>query len=133
VQTLVWKELNYGKMSEKEKLMLVSEVNILREFNHSHIVKYYDRIIDKEKTKIYIIMEYCEGGDLADLIRRSRRERYVLVAFRDAFCFFCRGSVLTDRESMSSVFIDEDVIWRYFSQVLLALSECHTRPEVTLG
>lgn len=28
---LVWKELNYGKMSEKEKQQLVSEVNILRE------------------------------------------------------------------------------------------------------
>ena len=31
---LVWKELGYGKMSEKEKQMLVSEVNILRELNH---------------------------------------------------------------------------------------------------
>ena len=28
---LVWKELAYSKMSEKEKQMLVSEVNILRE------------------------------------------------------------------------------------------------------
>ena len=28
-RSLVWKELNYGKMSEKEKQMLVSEVNIL--------------------------------------------------------------------------------------------------------
>lgn len=31
---LVWKELNYGKMSEKEKQQLVSEVNILRELKH---------------------------------------------------------------------------------------------------
>lgn len=62
---LVWKELNYGKMGEKEKQMLVSEVNILRELNHQNIVRYYDRLIDKEKTKIYIIMEYCERGDMA--------------------------------------------------------------------
>jgi len=34
-------------MSEKEKQMLVSEVNILRELNHPNVVKYYDRIIDK--------------------------------------------------------------------------------------
>jgi NIMA (never in mitosis gene a)-related kinase len=61
---LVWKELNYGKMSEKEKQQLVSEVNILRELSHPNIVKYYDRIIDKPNAKIYIIMEYCEGGDL---------------------------------------------------------------------
>ena len=45
---LVWKELNYGKMSEKEKQMIVSEVNILRELHHPNIVKYYDRIIDRE-------------------------------------------------------------------------------------
>ena len=40
---LVWKELNYGKMSEKEKQQLVAEVNILRELRHSNIVRYYDR------------------------------------------------------------------------------------------
>ena len=60
----MWKELNYGVMGEKEKQQLVSEVNILRELQHPHIVKYYDRIIDKKNSKIYIIMEYCEGGDL---------------------------------------------------------------------
>lgn len=30
-QILVWKELNYGKMNEKEKSQIVAEVNILRE------------------------------------------------------------------------------------------------------
>jgi NIMA (never in mitosis gene a)-related kinase len=71
----VWKELNYGKMSEKEKQMIVSEVNILRELRHPNIVKYYDRIIDREQAKIYIIMEYCEGGDIATLIKNSKKEK----------------------------------------------------------
>ena len=74
-RTLVWKELNYGKMSEKEKQMIVSEVNILRELRHPNIVKYYDRIIDRESAKIYIIMEYCEGGDIATLIKNSKKEK----------------------------------------------------------
>jgi len=39
----VWKELDYGKMSEKEKQQLVAEVNILRELSHPNIVQYYDR------------------------------------------------------------------------------------------
>ena len=63
-KVLVWKELSYGKMSDKEKSQLVSEVNILKELSHPHIVQYYDRIIDKANAKIYIVMEYCEGGDL---------------------------------------------------------------------
>ena len=75
---LVWKELNYGKMSEKEKQMLVSEVNILRELQHPNIVRYYDRLIDREKAKIYIVMEYCQGGDISTLIKNSRKERKYL-------------------------------------------------------
>jgi NIMA (never in mitosis gene a)-related kinase len=39
-------------------------VNILKELDHPNITKYTERIIDKEKGKIYIIMEYCSGGDL---------------------------------------------------------------------
>ena len=69
---LVWKELDYGKMSEKEKQQLVSEVNILRELKHPNITRYYDRLIDKEMAKLYIVMEYCSGGDLAALIKRQR-------------------------------------------------------------
>ena len=72
---LVWKELDYGKMSDKEKQQVVGEVNILRELTHPNVVKYYDRIIDKKKTKIYIIMEYCEGGDIATLIKHCKRDR----------------------------------------------------------
>jgi len=75
---LVWKELNYGKMSEKEKQQVVSEVNILRDLRSPNIVRYYDRIIDKEKSKIFIIMEYCEKGDMAQLIRKLRKDKEYL-------------------------------------------------------
>ena len=30
-KVMVWKELNYGKMNEKEKQQIVAEVNILRD------------------------------------------------------------------------------------------------------
>ncbi|NWW31643.1 NEK2 kinase, partial [Panurus biarmicus] len=67
---LVWKELDYGAMTESEKQMLVSEVNLLRELRHPNIVRYYDRIIDRSSTTLYIVMEYCDGGDLASLIAK---------------------------------------------------------------
>jgi NIMA (never in mitosis gene a)-related kinase 2 len=101
-KVLVWKELNYAKMSEKEKKMLVSEVNILRELNHQNIVRYYDRVIDRDHSKIFIVMEYCEGGDISTLIKSSRKE---------------------------SKHIPEEMIWHIVSQVLLALQTCHSRPE----
>lgn len=75
-QVLVWKVLDYGTMSEPEKQMLVSEVNLLRELKHPNIVRYFDRIIDRSNTTLYIVMEYCECGDLASLISRCRRDRH---------------------------------------------------------
>ena len=79
---LVWKELSYSTMSEKEKQQLVAEVNIQRELRHPNIVRYYDRIIDKERSKLFIVMEYCQGGDMASLIRKRRKNKeYVEEAF----------------------------------------------------
>ena len=101
-KVLIWKELDYGQMSEKEKEQIVSEVNILRELKHPNIVRYYDRIIDKKQSKIYIIMEYCEGGDLNQLIKRCKK---------------------------NNEFIAEDIIWKIFTQLLLAIHAIHNHKE----
>ena len=96
---LIWKELDYSQMNEKEKEQIVTEVNILRELNHPNIVKYYDRIIDKKNSKIYIIMEYCENGDISQLIAQCKKE---------------------------GQYISEEVIWKIFTQILKAVHEIHT-------
>jgi len=53
--------------------LLVSEVNLLSELRHPNIVQYFDRIIHKETATLYIIMEWCEGGDLATLITKCKK------------------------------------------------------------
>lgn len=45
---MVWKELNYGRMNEKEKQQIVAEVNILRDLQHPSIVQYHHHFIDKK-------------------------------------------------------------------------------------
>ncbi|XP_075301992.1 serine/threonine-protein kinase Nek2 isoform X3 [Opisthocomus hoazin] len=99
---LVWKELDYGSMTEAEKQMLVSEVNLLRELRHPNIVRYYDRIIDRSRTTLYIVMEYCDGGDLASLIAECTKERHHL---------------------------EESFVLRVLTQLTLALKECHRRSD----
>ncbi|OPJ72313.1 serine/threonine-protein kinase Nek2 [Patagioenas fasciata monilis] len=99
---LVWKELDYGLMTEAEKQMLVSEVNLLRELRHPNIVRYYDRIIDRSSTTLYIVMEYCDGGDLATLIAKCTKERSHL---------------------------EESFVLRVLTQLTLALKECHRRSD----
>ena len=48
---------------------------MLREIRHNNIVKYYDRIVDKRNAIIYIVMEFCEGGDLANLISKCKKAK----------------------------------------------------------
>lgn len=61
-------------MNDKEKKQLVSEVNILRELRHPNIVRYYERFVDKDRSLMFIVMEYCEKSDLASLLKRMRKE-----------------------------------------------------------
>ncbi len=42
-EVLVWKEIQYGKMTPKEKEAVVNEINILSQLNHPTIVKYHGR------------------------------------------------------------------------------------------
>lgn len=87
-------------MSDKEKQQLVSEVNILRELKHSNIVKYVDRIIDKNDQTIFIVMEYCAGGDMAQLIKNSKRRKE---------------------------YIPENLLWKIIAQIVYALHHCHQK------
>jgi len=102
-EILVWKELDYGTMGNKEKQMLCDEVNILRDLNHPNIVQFVDRVIDHQKRKIYIVQEYCDGGDLASYIKTKR-----------------------DKIPKMSGRISETFIWSVTSEIASALQHCHS-------
>eukprot|EP00922_Rhytidocystis_sp_ex-Travisia-forbesii_P050466 GHVS01075010.1.p1 GENE.GHVS01075010.1~~GHVS01075010.1.p1 ORF type:complete len:581 (+),score=137.33 GHVS01075010.1:26-1744(+) len=70
---LCWKVVSYRGLKEKEKRQLVAEVNVMRQLRHDNIVTYYDRIIKKADQKLYIVMEYCNAGDLATCISDAKR------------------------------------------------------------
>ena len=89
--------------------MLVSEVNILRELRHPNITRYYDRVINKETAKLYIVMEYCAGGDLSQLIRKHRKSI----------------------QQNNGTYIPEEKVWRVLAHLTLALLECHRRKDGT--
>jgi NIMA (never in mitosis gene a)-related kinase 2 len=97
---LVWKEINFEKMTSREKQQLVTEVNLLKGLDHPNIVRYEDRIVDKKSTKVFIIMEHCSGGDLGSFLKESKQKLKPL---------------------------SEDIIWKIAYQLLLALEYCHNR------
>jgi len=45
---------------------LITEIKVLKELKHRHIVQLYDFMYDKEN--IYLVLEYCTIGDLSQLI-----------------------------------------------------------------
>lgn len=64
-----------------------------------------DRIIDRESATIFIIMEFCENGDLASVIRKYKR---------------------------SGKKMEEHKIWSILFQLTCALHECHNRKDKIL-
>lgn len=95
------KEISYMQMDQKKKQMLINEVNALRMIHNDHVVGYYDRIVVREKKLMYIVMEYCEKGDLQQLIRKTRADN--------------------DR-------IPESAIWQVLTDMCVALDACHYGP-----
>ncbi|KDR15801.1 Serine/threonine-protein kinase Nek1 [Zootermopsis nevadensis] len=94
----VIKRTNLSRMTEKEKDEAMREVEVLAKMQHPYIVAYkesfeYDR-------NLYIVMDYCEGGDLYTKIREhAQKGRY----------------------------FSEDMILSWFVQICLALKHVHDR------
>ncbi|CAA6656784.1 unnamed protein product [Spirodela intermedia] len=65
------KEIPMERLSKKLQESLLSEIVILKKIEHPNIIALYD-IIECPKT-IYIVLEYCRGGDLSMYIQRHGR------------------------------------------------------------
>ena len=55
----------------------ISTMKIIENDPHPNIVKCYDIIKEIDKNTVYIVMEYCDCGDLRSLMIRPIKEKYV--------------------------------------------------------
>lgn len=97
-EILVRKEIEYTSMNSQEKNHIISELRILRELNHPHIVKYARHDHVTERKSIHIYQEYCDGGDLGKIITTFKKNRET---------------------------VPEEFVWEVLVQTLLALHRCH--------
>jgi NIMA (never in mitosis gene a)-related kinase len=68
-RVLVIKEIDCSALrSDYEAL---GEIDVMARMDSPFIVKYYDSFIQKN-NKVNIVMEYCEHGDLHQLLRKRR-------------------------------------------------------------
>lgn len=64
------KEIVTARLNSKLKESLKSEIVILQRISHPNIIHLHDMIEDP--GKIYIVLEYCRGGDLSMYIQRRQ-------------------------------------------------------------
>ena len=98
IQILCRKEINYIRMSQKEREQLHAEFSILSSLRHPNIVAYYHREHLKSTQDLHIYMEYCGGGDLSKVIKN-------LIA--------------------KNQYAEEEFVWSIFAQLVTALYRCH--------
>lgn len=65
----VMKQINSSLLNAKVRDTALNEVQILASLRHAFIVKYYDSFLDH--NNLNIIMEYCEGGDLENFMKKQ--------------------------------------------------------------
>ncbi|XP_034202883.1 serine/threonine-protein kinase ATG1a isoform X2 [Prunus dulcis] len=62
------KEIDKEQLSPKVSDSLLKEISILSTINHPNIIRLFEAI--QTQDKIYLVLEYCDGGDLAAYIHR---------------------------------------------------------------
>ncbi|ONL96437.1 Serine/threonine-protein kinase ATG1c [Zea mays] len=65
------KEIAMERLSKKLRESLLSEVDILRRIRHDNVIALHDSV--KDHGSIYLILEYCRGGDLHAYLQRHKR------------------------------------------------------------
>ncbi|XP_072300237.1 serine/threonine-protein kinase Nek5-like [Eucyclogobius newberryi] len=85
----VVKQVNLRKMSAKEKEASQKEVTLLSTMNHFNIVSFIDSF--REKGSLYIVMEYCDGGDLMRRIGAQRGVAFTEDQILNWFVQICLG------------------------------------------
>ncbi|KAL5572228.1 hypothetical protein UlMin_021825 [Ulmus minor] len=62
------KEIDKKHLSQKVRESLVEEISILRTIDHPNIIRLLEAI--ETEDRIYLVLEYCDGGDLAGYLHR---------------------------------------------------------------
>ncbi|WOK98951.1 serine/threonine-protein kinase ATG1a isoform X2 [Canna indica] len=62
------KEIDKKQVDSKVRDGLLKEIAILRHISHPNIVRFYEAV--QTEDKIFLVLEYCAGGDVAGYIKR---------------------------------------------------------------
>ncbi|KAA6370159.1 MAG: putative NEK/NEK1 protein kinase, partial [Streblomastix strix] len=67
----IMKEINISNLPQKEKQESINEIRILAKLKHPNIVSYRESFV--EKGMLYIVMDYADGVNISDRIKKQNR------------------------------------------------------------
>lgn len=88
-RTAAIKAIKSERLTKKVKDNLDVEISILSSFSHPHIVQMFNVL--KTSSHIYLVLEYCSGGDLQKLIRSRNSGRLTERVARRLMRDLCKG------------------------------------------
>ena len=94
------KSVQLEKLSPKEQKNSINEARILASIDHPNIIGYIDCFLNEKTKVLYIVMEYANGGDLSQKIKKYKKEKKIF---------------------------DENEIWYYLIQIINGLKALHDR------
>ena len=94
----VIKQISLCGLKQKEFDLVNQEAKLLSLIDSDFVVKYYDFF--EEEDIIYIVMEFCERGDLENFLEQKKK---------------------------SVKFLDEDLIWQIFLKITIGLADIHKK------
>ena len=95
---LVVKKIPLSALSEKERREAGAEIEFLSKLSHPNVVQYVTSFM--EEDTLHIVTSFCNGGDLAQVIK-ARRE--------------------------AKAYMDEEAILDIFIQLAMAVDYCHSQ------
>lgn len=95
----VIKNVRIAELSYKEQTEAINEVQILAQLKSPYVVRYYDSFM--EKDALHIVMEFCDRGDLQNLLKKAKD--------RNVAC------------------LKDGVIWNIFLQIVHGLYYLHKK------
>eukprot|EP00937_MAST-01D_sp_MAST-1D-sp2_P005030 g5030.t1 len=79
------KKLPLG-LAEEDAADVETEVSTMQQFAHPNVVRYIGALRRMEQRQLWIVMEFCDGGSVADFVRRHGplREPCIVAVLRGA-------------------------------------------------
>lgn len=88
------------KSIENGELLVKREVSILRTLRHPNVIRMLDDFIVTEKEKMYIVLEFADGGNLQQLLDKAPSKKLGMYQSQKIYKGLVKGMIYLHKEKV---------------------------------